>query len=58
MADNAQMIEKRIAELREEMRYTLDRSKQPAIRDQIMEQMAKLKALGGATEETEPSSRR
>ena len=40
------------------MRYTLDRSKQPAIRDQIMEQMANLKALGGATEETEPSSRR
>jgi hypothetical protein len=58
MADNAHMIEKRIAELRERMRGTLDRSKLPALRDQIMEEIAKLKELGGTADDTGRPARR
>lgn len=50
MPESARAIETRIAKLRERMRGTLDRSKQPAIREQIMEEQAKLNALGGIHE--------
>ena len=50
MSDDIRVIQDKIAALREEMRSTLDRSKQPAIRAQIMEEIGKLKALNGTQE--------
>ena len=47
MSDDIRIIQDRIAALREEMRGTLDRSKQPAIRARIVEEIEKLKALNG-----------
>ncbi|HXS42372.1 MAG TPA: hypothetical protein VN766_19415 [Stellaceae bacterium] len=46
MADSSRTIEKNIADLRELMRCTLDRTKHPHIRERIMTEIAKLKALG------------
>jgi hypothetical protein len=48
METDRRAIEKRIAELREKMRGTLDRSALPALRDQLMAELAKLKELGEA----------
>jgi hypothetical protein len=45
--ENAAQIEKRIAELRELMRCTLDRTALPPIREQLMAEIVKLKELGG-----------
>lgn len=50
MSETAHDIERRIAKLRERMRGTLARAEQSVIREQIMEEMAKLKALGGIVE--------
>jgi hypothetical protein len=47
--ENAAQIEKRIAELRELLRSTLDRTALPPIREQLMEQIVKLKGLGGTS---------
>jgi len=46
MAESSRTIEKNIADLRELMRCTLDRTKHPHIRERIMAEIAKLKALG------------
>ncbi len=43
-------IEKKIAELRELIRCTLDRSAHPTLRAKLIEQIEKLKSLGGAQE--------
>ena len=45
MPESVNAIERRIAQLREQMRGTLDRTKLPALHDQIKEELAKLKAL-------------
>lgn len=58
VADSPRMIENRIARLRELMRGTLDRSKQPAIHAQIMEEVAKLKAIGRIVEDEGSGERR
>jgi len=50
MSDDIRTIQNKIAALREEMRSTLDRSKQPAIRARIVDEVAKLKALIGTDE--------
>ncbi|MGH7036371.1 MAG: hypothetical protein ACREFL_21805 [Stellaceae bacterium] len=47
MADEVRAIEMKIAELRELMRGTLDRTKLPAMREKLMAEIVKLKALGG-----------
>jgi hypothetical protein len=47
MTDNPIVIEKKIADLRELMRCTLDRTKHAGIRERIMEELEKLKTLGG-----------
>jgi hypothetical protein len=44
---DARRIERRIAELRELMRCTLDRTALPSIREQLMAEIVKLKELGG-----------
>ena len=46
MESNRRSIEKRIAALRERMRLTLDRKALPAMRDKLMQEIAKLAALG------------
>lgn len=51
MPDDARTIEKRIAAIRETMRCTLDRNKLPAMREQLMVELVKLKALGGTVED-------
>ena len=50
MSDHVRIIQDKIAALREEMRNTLDRSKQPMIRARIVEEIEKLKALNGTQE--------
>ena len=45
--DSPLLIEKRIERLRERMRGTLDRTKLPLLRQELMDEIAKLKALGG-----------
>ena len=45
--ETAQDVKNKLAKLREEMRGTLDRSKQPAILTQIMKEIGKLKAVYG-----------
>ncbi len=47
MTDNPRLIENKIAELRELMRCTLDRTKLPLLREQLMAEIVKLNALGG-----------
>ena len=47
MTGNAPTIERKIAELRESMRCTLDRTKLPALRERLMQEIVKLKALDG-----------
>jgi hypothetical protein len=47
METDRRLIEKKIAELRELMRCTLDRSALPQMRDQLMTELQKLKELGG-----------
>jgi fructose-1,6-bisphosphatase/sedoheptulose 1,7-bisphosphatase-like protein len=46
MVESCRIVERNIADLRELMRCTLDRTKHPHIRERIMAEMAKLKALG------------
>ena len=46
MEPDRRAIEKRIAELRELMRCTLDRSALPSMREKLMEEIVKLKELG------------
>jgi len=46
----ARTIEKRIAALRELIRCTLDRSKHPAMRATLLEEIGKLKAYTGVKE--------
>jgi hypothetical protein len=46
-ADNPRLIEDRIAELRERMRATLDRTKLPRLQQELLAEIAKLKTLGG-----------
>lgn len=46
MEPDRRAIEKRIAELRELMRCTLDRSALPQMREKLMEEIVKLKELG------------
>ena len=50
MVDNPGLIETRIAALRERIRGTLDRTKLPLLRQELMDEIAKLKAVGGAKE--------
>ena len=50
MDADTRLIEKKIAELRELIRCTLDRSAHPPMRAKLIEQIEKLKALGGAQE--------
>ena len=45
MADTSRMIENRIARLRERMRDTLDRTKLPTMREELMAELEKLIAL-------------
>lgn len=45
--ESAARIEKKIAELRELLRCTLDRTALPPIREQLMAEIVKLKELGG-----------
>ena len=47
MPDDTRMIEKRIAAMRERMRCTLDRSALPGMREELMTEILKLKAVGG-----------
>ncbi len=46
-ADNPRLIENRIAELRDRMKGTLDRTKLPLLRQELMEEIAKLRIVGG-----------
>jgi len=46
MVESRRIVERNIADLRELMRCTLDRTQHPRIRERIMAEMAKLKALG------------
>ena len=55
LLENAAQIEKRIAELRELLRCTLDRTALPRIREQLMQQIAKLKELGGTSPVEKPT---
>jgi len=48
--DNPRLIENRIAELRDRMRGTLDRTKLPLLRQELMAEIAKLKTVGGGEE--------
>jgi hypothetical protein len=48
MEPDRRAIEKRIAELRELMRCTLDRSALPLMREKLMAEIAKLQELGPA----------
>jgi hypothetical protein len=48
MESNRRVIEKKIADLREQIRCTLDRRQHPAMSAMLMDEIAKLKALGGA----------
>jgi len=50
VSDNPRLVENRIAELREQMRCTLDRRKLPLLRQELMEEIAKLKTIGGGEE--------
>jgi hypothetical protein len=45
--NNPRLIENRIADLRDRMRRTLDRTKLPLLRQELMEEIAKLKNVGG-----------
>lgn len=49
-ADNPRVIENRIAELRDRMRCTLDRTKLPLLRQELMEEIVKLRTVGGGEE--------
>ena len=48
--ETARDIKNKLATLREEMRNTLDRTKQPAILTQIMKEIGKLRAVYGVGE--------
>ena len=48
MEINRRVVEARIAELRELIRCTLDRSTHPLIREKLMTEIEKLKSLGGS----------
>jgi hypothetical protein len=50
MDTDIRVIENKIAELRELIRCTLDRSKHPAIRARLVEEIVKLKTLNGTPE--------
>jgi len=50
MDTDPRIIEKRIAELRELIRCTLDRSKHPALRAKLLEEIARLRTLDGTLE--------
>ena len=50
MEANYRVIERRIAELRELIRCTLDRSKHPGMRATLVEEIVKLKTLNGVPE--------
>jgi hypothetical protein len=45
MGEDRRAIEKRIARLREQMRLTLDRKALPALRDQLVSEIAKLSGV-------------
>lgn len=47
MVDSPSLIENRIAALRERMKGTLDRTKLPLLREELMAEIAKLKTVGG-----------
>lgn len=47
MEPNRRVIEKKIAELRELIRCTLDRSAHPRIRERLIEEINKLKHFDG-----------
>lgn len=47
MESDRRIIEKKIAALREQIRSTLDRRQHPAMSAMLIDEIAKLKALGG-----------
>ena len=49
LTNDAHRIEKKIVELRELIRCTLDRTALPHIREQLMAEIVKLKELGGTS---------
>ncbi len=50
METDRRVIENKIAELRELIRCTLDRSLHPAMRERLMAEIVKLKTLNGMLE--------
>ncbi len=57
MTDAPNIIENRIRELRALMRDTLDRSKLSLMREELMTEIAKLRALGGQDGDTDHHGR-
>jgi hypothetical protein len=56
-ADSPLLIEKKIQRLRERMRGTLDRTKLPQLRQELMAEIEKLKAVGGGPKTSDGSER-
>ena len=55
LMESAAHIEKRIVELREKLRCTLDRTALPPIREQLMAEIVKLRELNGTNPAERPT---